>query len=156
MLERFTGTLIYGCTTGDGRMLEFNRSQVLLLENGAADLASMQNYADTDAIYYAVLLDENGSAVAQAKYIVSDYLSLGLKSQPLHITRKDNQLIFESDIPVLGVCLDLNTNIGLSDNMFDVFPKVPYQINIAQNLDIEKISVKYTLNDFISAHHLGI
>jgi beta-mannosidase len=40
----------------------------------------------------------------------------------------DDEAVFESDVFVLGVCIDLDGETALADNLFDIWPGVPYRI----------------------------
>jgi beta-mannosidase len=44
------------------------------------------------------------------------------------VTVKDGVATFESDVFVLGVCIDLDGDRPLPDNMFDLFPGQPYSM----------------------------
>ena len=41
---------------------------------------------------------------------------------------ENNEVVFESSTFVWGICLDLNGDDSLPDNLFDLYPGVPYRL----------------------------
>lgn len=71
------------------------------------------------------------------------------KSPNVYVTRSDNQLLFQSDVFVAGVCLDLDGTVSLEDNMFDLYPGQVYKTTYNYET-LPKII--FTLNDFLGTN----
>ena len=78
-----------------------------------------------------ILTDENGTILSRRRWVDRPYNELGLVPADIHVTIEDGVATYTSDTLVLGVCLDLDgDDAALSDNFFDLFPRVPYTVKL--------------------------
>ena len=81
-----------------------------------------------DTIAFAMLEAQDGSVVARNRLILPRFKELAWAPPQLQTRQENGRAVFESDTFVWGVCLDLDGEELLSDNFFDVWPGIPYDI----------------------------
>jgi beta-mannosidase len=81
----------------------------------------------TSTVPYAVLR-RAGEVDARSRLILPLHRELAWVPATPTVTLADGVATFRSDAFVLGVCLDLDGETALPDNMFDLYPGQPYSI----------------------------
>ena len=124
MASDFRGTLRYGAFTCDGRYLQDESVAVTLPANRSQAVAAVDgNASQTEgAIPFAVLCDESGSLVARHRLLRAAYHRLGLRPEQVEIRMENGETVFSSPVFTMGVCLDLDGEQVLPDNLFDLYP----------------------------------
>ena len=106
------------------------QADVVLAPNAATELASFPRTAWTDPktqIAFAVLT-QDGQVVARHRLILPLFREMAWPVAQPHVRVEAGQAIFTSDVFCWGVCLDLDGEVDLADNFFDVYPGQPYAI----------------------------
>jgi len=71
------------------------------------------------------LLSHSGEVVARDRLFLPFFKELDWPKAEVKVTLEDGKAIFESDVFAWRICLDLDGEIALPDNFFDVFPGIP-------------------------------
>ena len=148
----FSGKLCYGYFLSDSKIKENHTVEVSLNERSVTTVATMENAAanrdETGSlpVAFAVLSDEKGEIVTRNRLLTHRYFEYSLKKPQIKVIGNGDKYTFTSDSFAMGVCLDLDGVDGIEDNMFDLYPDMPYTVKLK---NAEKNKVLYTLNDII-------
>ena len=147
-MESFEGKLRYGVFTCDGQILMEKTIAVKLPSNGALPVeiipAALVGGA---AIPFAVLYDTDEREISRNRLLNLRYFEYPLAKPDIHITQQEDSVIFLSDTYTMGICLDLHGEQSLEDNMFDLYPKMPYKIHMDY-----LPTVQFTINNLLRQH----
>lgn len=77
---------------------------------------------------FAVLLDD-GQLVAQNRRFIAPYKDLAFVKPEISITRRGAKAVFSSPSFVWAVCLDINGESAIADDVFDLIPGIEYAID---------------------------
>ncbi|HVF74481.1 MAG TPA: hypothetical protein VM938_05485 [Acidimicrobiales bacterium] len=124
------GTLRYGVFGLKGGYPVDLGDEVTLEPNSATVLGRFPRSEWTDptgSLAFAVL-ERDGELVARNRLVLPVFHELAWASSDLTVTCADGQAVFESETFVWGVCLDLDGEVPLADNFFDVYPGIPHAI----------------------------
>lgn len=77
---------------------------------------------------FAVLM-KDGKAMAQNRVFVSAYRDLKWAKPQISVTRREGKAIFSSPTFVWAACLDIDGEVEISDNVFDLIPGIEYEID---------------------------
>jgi hypothetical protein len=104
-------------------------SEVLLPANASTLLRTLGGKpADpTRQIAFASLL-HSGGRVTRSRLVLPRFRELCWAPSNLTVREEDGDAVFESETFVWGVCLDLDGDLALPDNFFDVWPDVPFRV----------------------------
>ena len=114
------------------------------LENATAKLDEKGSLP----IAFAVLSGKNGEIISRNRLLTHRFFEYSLKKPCIKVRQNGDDFTFISDCYVMGVCLDIDATEGIEDNLFDLYPNMPYTVTIKNN---EKSKVLYTLNEMINA-----
>ncbi len=151
--KEFGGKLNYGVFLSDKEIKESNTIDVKLPPRSVNTVATLENAAakleekGSLPIAFALLCDEKGTLVSRNRLLTHRFFEYSLKKPCIKVESKGDEYTFTSDSYVMGVCLDLDGEENLGDNMFDLFPGQPYTVKL-QNAD--KSRVLYTLNEIMN------
>jgi beta-mannosidase len=101
-----------------------------LAPNGSTLLVEFARTAWTEpttTIALAQFTDVSG-AVTRGRLILPLFKEMAWPDAALKVRVEDDHAVFESDVFVWGVCLDLDGDEPLEDNFFDVWPGVPHRV----------------------------
>ena len=144
-LETFSGELRFGVFTCTGEYLTDETQTVTLPPNASVRIAVIPAAESVESdIPFAVLSDPSGREISRNRLLDLRYFEYAFEEPDITITRDGEDCIFRSDRFVMGVCLDLNGNKPLDDNMFDLYPNIPYRLHAA-----EMPVVRYTVNELL-------
>jgi beta-mannosidase len=76
---------------------------------------------------FAVLM-QDGRLIAQHRLFVERFKDLAFATADIAIHLDNGQLTLTSDVFAWGVCLDVEGELPLADNCFDLLPGIPYSI----------------------------
>ena len=128
----FTGTICYGAFCMNGTYVYKNEIPVKIRSNASHQIATLDSTDKSidgcHEIAFCVLNDEQGKQLSASRLIHSTYDELALQKTCVQIQLERKQAIFTCDKPIFGVCLDLDGETALADNMFDLYPGIPYSI----------------------------
>jgi beta-mannosidase len=75
------------------------------------------------------LLQQNGHTVAQDRLFLERFKDLELVPQPaIHVEKQSGALVLAASVFVWGACLDINGELPVADNCFDLLPGIPYRV----------------------------
>ncbi|MDA1044753.1 MAG: hypothetical protein O3C57_05960, partial [Verrucomicrobia bacterium] len=72
------------------------------------------------------MLTKSDKLIARNRLFLPYFRDLKWAAPKLKVRLNNAKAIFESDTFVWGVCLDLNGETVMPDNLFDVYPGIPY------------------------------
>ncbi len=149
-MNDFSGTLKFGVFTCDGSILFNQEKKVEIKKNCSAPIAYISADKATDLSYipFAVLLNTNGEEISRNRLLELRYFEYDLKKPNIKIEYDGEDTILTSVTFVMGVCLDLEGEKPLYDNLFDLYPNIPY---IIKNHHIDKIID--TVNELLLRYH---
>jgi len=143
--EPWEGSVCYGLfTLGGGRPLD-HTAPANLPANASTPLASFPR-KEWEALglkesgAFALLLRE-GRTVARYRLFLERFRDLAFAEPAIRLELSGNILILTSDAFAWGVCLDIDGELPLADNCFDLFPGIPYRIPWTDALGEPKIAV---------------
>jgi beta-mannosidase len=144
------GKLQYGIFGTRGGYVINETKDVSLPANASTVIASFDKAAYEKAGYsdhgaFAVL-KKGDVTFSQNKLLISKFKDIVFEKPDIKISQHGNTAILTSPVFVWGVCIDVNGEENYSDNCFDLFPGIPYTIEVKKG---EKISVKITGNDLL-------
>ncbi len=148
-LQPETAALRFGVFTCGGTYRYDRTEEVTLPPNASAVLAVIpaEAAADPADIPFAVLTDRAGNEICRNRLLDLRYFEYPLKPPHIRVTRDGNDTVLEADSFVMGVCLDLNGETPLADNLFDLFPHMPYRLK-----DQPDAAVEDTINALLLRH----
>ena len=126
-----SGDLRFGVFTLAGEYPLDTHRAVVLPPNASTRVASFPKSKWTNpanSAAFASLADARGALLARHRLFLP--LFKDLEWAPMQVTThlEDNDVVFESSTFVWGICLDLNGDNSLPDNLFDLYPRVPYRL----------------------------
>lgn len=144
-LDSFKGILRFGVFTCDGKILIDEYKTVVLNANSSTKIASLSvSNEDNSHIPFAILMTTDNIEISRNRLLNYRYFEYPLKKPDIKITQNNEDWTFLSETYVMGVCLDLYGETPLFDNMFDLYPSIPYTIKSA-----DKPVVINTVNDLM-------
>ncbi len=85
-------------------------------------------------------LSKDGAQVAQHRLFLERFKDLELTQPEIVIEHVGDTVTFSSDTFAWGVCLDIDGEMKLFDNCFDLIPGVPYQVKWSSELQEPKVA----------------
>jgi beta-mannosidase len=85
------------------------------------------------------ILSQDGEETAQDSLFLPFYKEMEWPKAEVRVQRKHGKAIFESDAFAWRVCLDLDGEIALPDNFFDILPGIPKVLDWPEALGEPKI-----------------
>ena len=141
--EPWSGDLRYGLFRLAGGMPVDRKQKVTLAANASTPIArfdrSEWNNADPKRSGAFAVLQKAGRTLAQHRVFVERFKDLDFIAPVVSLSRKDGTLTLKSEAFAWGVCLDVNGELPLADNCFDLLPGVPYTIPWADDLPAPKV-----------------
>lgn len=146
----WAGSLQFGIfNTGGGYEVDETKD-VSLPANASTVIASFDRatyekagYSDHGAF---AVLKKGDVTISQHKLLMNKFKEMVLEKPDISIQVKGNTAILSSNVFVWGACIDINGEADYTDNCFDLFPGIPYTIELNKG---EKITVKTTGNDLL-------
>ena len=126
-----SGDLRFGVFTLAGEYPLDQHRAVVLPPNASTRLATFSKSEWTNpanSAAFALLADAQGNLLARHRLFLP--LFKDLEWAPMQVTThlENNEVVFESSTFVWGICLDLNGDDSLPDNLFDLYPGAPYRL----------------------------
>jgi beta-mannosidase len=117
-----------GTTTLDGAAR--TRRHLLELAAGSTTLAEhlVKPEGDDRDIAFIALLRENDEIVSRSRLLGGPFATLRWRDPQIEVTNGVKSTAFVSRRFVLGVCLDLDGERYLDDNLFDLYPNIPHTV----------------------------
>ena len=79
-------------------------------------------------IAFAMLCDADGKLITRNRLLTHRYFEYALCEPRITVTKNGDETTFVSDRYVMGVCLDIDGEDALSDNLFDLYPGIPHTV----------------------------
>ena len=92
-------------------------------------------------------MKDKETVISQHRLFLAKFKDLALQKPQISIEYSENKAIITSPVYVWGLCLDIEGESDISDNCFDLFPNIPYTVNLKKD---EKVEVKMTGNDIMN------
>ncbi len=131
-MQEWAGSLKYGVFTMAGEYLLRKTKDTTIPANTSELLVEFSDViweesGFDNALAFASLYGQDSSLIARNRLILPQFHELNWpESGKLNMRYKDGKLIFSSATFCMGVCLDLDGEIDLPDNFFDVWPGEDY------------------------------
>ncbi len=127
-----THELESGTTTLAG-VLSTTRTTVTVPARSVLEVASIPAPAGDPlaSAYLAVLRDgtaPDAPVVSRNRLLAGRFIELPFAAADVRVRVEDGHAVFESDVFVLGVALDLDGGNDLADDFFDLYPGMPHRI----------------------------
>jgi beta-mannosidase len=74
------------------------------------------------------VLESDGAPMAQHRLFVERFGDLQFARPEIGLEMAEGALILTSDVFAWGVCLDVDGELPLADNCFDLLPGIPYRV----------------------------
>lgn len=131
-LERWVGQAAFGLFALSGGYPLAREQDVELAPNASTLLSSFpveewDRVGVQDCAAFA-LLRKDGDLVAQQRLLRAPFKDLHLAPSEIHVSRDKDQAVFRSDAFIWGVCLDVDGEQPLADDVFDLLPGVEYRV----------------------------
>jgi len=130
--ENVKASLRWGLFTLGGTFPADDKKPVTLAPNASTPLADIslaqwrqQGLDQTGAF---AVLEQNGQIIGQHRLFLKRFGELQFVPAEIQIKRRDGSIYLTSSTFAWGVCLDVNGEIELADNCFDLLPGTPYRI----------------------------
>ena len=144
-MEIFDGSMRFGLFNCDGLLLMDESIPVKLPANKSTVTAAIPSALTiNNAIPFAILYSNDGREISRNRLLTLRYFEYPLTKPDFQMTQQENSVTFLSNNYVMGVCLDLNGDQPLENNMFDLYPHIPYYLNI-NNIPV----INNTVNDLL-------
>jgi beta-mannosidase len=129
----FAGELRYGVFTLAGEYVLDFHLPVVIPANSSREIAGFDRelWEDVEASAAFAILGQEGSVVARNRLALPYFKEMRwAEASPadVRVRREGEWAIFEADVFVWGVCVDLDGEAGLADNFFDLYPGVPHVV----------------------------
>lgn len=149
--QAWKGKLQYGLFATSGKFPVNEFKNIKLPPNSSTIIASFDKDTFKKAGYkdhgaFAVLKDKE-TIISQHRLFLAKFKDLALLNPQISIEYSENKAIITSPVYVWGLCLDIEGESDISDNCFDLFPNIPYTVNLKKD---EKVEVKMTGNDIMN------
>lgn len=124
------GELDYGVVALAGSYPLRKREPVVLPPNASTVIAAFPaaKWTKRTATIAFAMLWKGDRLVARNRLFNPTFREMAWSKPVLAVRLEKGEAVFESDVFVWGVCLDLDGETKLADNFFDVFPGVPYRM----------------------------
>lgn len=141
--REWSGKLGYGLFTLDGKRPLDEYRAVTLPANASTPLATIpktdwETLGFTESGAYAVLT-EGDWPVAQHRLFLAHFKNLEFVEPDIRVINEPARLILCADAFAWGVCLDIDGELPLPDNCFDLLPGIPYVLPWSAELGEPKI-----------------
>jgi beta-mannosidase len=144
------GKLQYGIFETKGGYALNKTMNVSLPANASTVIASFDKatyekagYSDHGAF---AVLKKNDETVSQHKLFLNKFKDIVFEKPDITIQYNGAKAILTSPVFVWGACIDINGEENYTDNCFDLFPGIPYSVELNKG---EEISIKTTGNDLL-------
>lgn len=132
-LQPWTGELRCGFFRLAGGLADDRTCPVQLEANAATPLTELARDTwkalDWKRSGAFALLRQDSRPVAQDRLFLERFRDLELAPQPaIQIEKQSAALVFTSPVFAWGVCLDINGDLPVTDNCFDLIPGIPYRV----------------------------
>ncbi|MFC2089818.1 sugar-binding domain-containing protein [Bacteroidota bacterium] len=129
----WSGELKYGVFETSGEGVDTSGKKVRIKQNASDIIASIDKNSIAgeqlkSAGVYAILLNKDGSSYAQDRYFNKRFKALDWYAPKIEIYRRGEHVVFKSPVFVWGTCIDLDGELHLPDNCFDLIPGMEYTI----------------------------
>jgi beta-mannosidase len=94
---------------------------------GELDRTVLEAAGINDALAFAAL-SRDDALVAQHRLLLGRYADLTLPAPAVQVTRAGDTAVFRSEGFVWGVCVDMDGEAPVADNLFDLLPGVDYPV----------------------------
>jgi beta-mannosidase len=139
----FSGELRYGLFLLAGGMPVDRKQNVTLSANTSTALARFSRgewgKADPARSGAFATLHRGRELVAQHRLFVERFKDLQFAEPKVRLDRKDGLLTLACDQFVWGACLDVDGELPIADNCFDLLPGVPYRLAWPDSLPAPRI-----------------
>ena len=85
------------------------------------------------------ILSRDGQEAARDRLFQPYYKELAWPKAEVRVRRENGEAVFESDVFAWRVCLDLEGEVALPDNFFDVLPGIPTVLDWPDSLGIPRV-----------------
>jgi beta-mannosidase len=131
-------TLRYGVLRLAGGYPMDHTEEVVLRANASTRIATFpaeewDRLGVTTHTAFAILMQE-GREIARDNLFLPLFREIEWPEATVRVTRRGNEVVFESDTYAWRVCLDLDGETPLPDNFFDVYPGVPTVLDWLESL----------------------
>ncbi|MCJ8328367.1 MAG: hypothetical protein HRT89_15595 [Lentisphaeria bacterium] len=132
-LDAFEGDLRFGLFNLSGDYPLDESLPVSIPSNTAVELASftkedwLKHGIDTTGAF--AVLSKDDETVSQCRYLIERFVNMHFSVPDITITQADGKATFSSDVFIWGLCLDLEGEMDIADNCFDLLPGIPYTID---------------------------
>ncbi|MHB1452962.1 MAG: glycoside hydrolase family 2 protein [Saccharofermentanales bacterium] len=99
-------------------------------------------------IVFSALYTCDGQMISQNRYLTPRFFELPLEKSTIESYLDGEYTVFESGRFVLGACTGIEDDDNIADNLFDLFPNVPYRVNTNGRL----ATIRYTVNDLLGKY----
>jgi len=129
-LEAVSCELRYGIFELAGQYVMDERKDVVLPPNTSTRLASFprERWEDVNSSLAFGMLLRDGRVIAKNRLALPLMKELRWPKADVKVKVEGGRAVFVSDAFAWGVCLDLDGEKRLEDNMFDLFPGVPHEM----------------------------
>jgi len=143
--EDFHGELRHGIFTLEGAYLRDETVVVELKANASTRLVSYpeSEWRERLRTMPFAMLSNGGKLVARSRMFEPLFHEMAWPSASVEVVLRDGRVVFSSRTFAWNVCLDLDGEKRLADNLFDVYPGIEYSIPWA---DSQPPRVLYTGN----------
>ncbi|MDO8588719.1 MAG: hypothetical protein Q7T82_16950 [Armatimonadota bacterium] len=129
----WAGKADFGLFTLDGEYPARVSKEILLPPNqstaiGRLSIAEWDEIEVNRSAAYGVLQDADGALVAQNRLFRAKFKDLEFAPAEVSVSRDGERAVFSSAGFVWGVCLDVDGEADVADDVFDLLPGVPYSI----------------------------
>ncbi len=129
--QAVTATLRFGLFSLAGEYTVDESAQVTLRANASTPIGSFPADRWTDpqsSAAFAMLHDANGQLLARNRLLLPLFRDIEWPTSQPTVRVENGRAIFQSENFAWNVCLDLDGETPLADNLFDLYPGVPYAI----------------------------
>ncbi|MHB1000174.1 MAG: beta-mannosidase [Armatimonadota bacterium] len=132
-LEAWTGEARYGLFQLAGGLPIDRKVEVTLAPNAATIIGEMplsewQSLGTETAGAFGILY-KDGEMVAQNRVFITLFKDLKWAKPEVTVERRGDKAVFKSPVFVWGVCLDIDGEAPVSDDIFDLLPGIEYAID---------------------------
>ena len=137
------GDLRYGIFSFSGGLPVDMKKAVTLKANSSTPLAELgretwEKLGLYDNGAFAVL-EEKGTVTAQHRLFLEPFKKLHFSKPEIRISRSGEKIVLSSPVFVWGACLDLDGEVAIADNCFDLIPGIPYTVSWPKDKGLPKV-----------------